>query len=86
LKKKKITEEDLADMKIKTPSDGSKKAIAKFEKESNKYLLYNVPSNNFSYDDEESQESDLGVSGQEMFGFDCIVPSHSDNGKSVRGK
>jgi hypothetical protein len=28
----------------------------------------------------------LGVSGQEMFGFDCIVPSHSDNGKSVRGK
>ncbi|KAI8888401.1 hypothetical protein K501DRAFT_282868 [Backusella circina FSU 941] len=83
-----ITEEDLASMKIKTPSDSSKKAIAKFEKESNKYLLYNVPNTNFSYndgdDEDDAQEADVGVSGQEMFGFDCIVPSHSDNGKSVR--
>lgn len=72
-------------MKLKAPSTkASKKALAKLEKGNDKYALYKVPT---AQDMEENEEvADLGISGHEMLGFDCLVPSREENGKLVFGK
>ncbi|KAK4519965.1 uncharacterized protein ATC70_010209 [Mucor velutinosus] len=82
-----LSEEDVASMKIKAPTDkATKKPLAKFEKEDDKYALYKVPtaSDLKSESDDENLDDenvDLGISGHEMVSFDCLVPSREDGGK-----
>ncbi|KAI8640995.1 DNA-directed RNA polymerase I, subunit RPA34.5 [Parasitella parasitica] len=82
-----LSEEDLASVKIKTPTNKSmKKPLAKLEKDDDKYALYKVPTaSNFKSESESGDESgdnvDLGISGHEMISFDCLVPSREDGGK-----
>lgn len=79
-----MSEEDLVNMKIKVPAQkASKKALAKYEKDSERYALYKVPTEE---DTEDGEPVDLGISGHEMVAFDCLVPSREDNGKLVFGK
>ncbi|KAI9251082.1 DNA-directed RNA polymerase I, subunit RPA34.5 [Helicostylum pulchrum] len=76
-----LSEEDLVNMKIKVPAQkASKKALAKYEKDSERYALYKVPTEE---DTEDGEPVDLGISGHEMVAFDCLVPSREDNGKLV---
>ncbi|KAF7723557.1 hypothetical protein EC973_001846 [Apophysomyces ossiformis] len=70
-----ISPEDLVNMKIRTSS--SKKCLSKLKKDKESYALYRVP----SAADEE--ETDSGISGHEMNGFSCLLPSMKKNGKLV---
>ncbi len=75
-------------LKLKAPTSTSTK-LAKFEKNNNKYALYRVPTEQFNSvdeDDEDSEKKDHGISGQEMLGFDCLVPCREENGKLVKSK
>lgn len=84
-----MEEEDIANLRFKAPSHkASTKALGKLEKEdSSKYALYKVPTSKDDSDmDEEEGAADLGISGHEMLGFDCLVPSREDNGKLAFGK
>lgn len=79
-----MSEEDLANMKIKVPTQkASKKALAKYEADSEKYALYKVPTEE---EMEDGEPVDLGISGHEMVAFDCLLPSREDNGKLAFGK
>ncbi|KAG1052071.1 hypothetical protein G6F43_005764 [Rhizopus delemar] len=81
-----ISEKDIEQLKLKAPTSTSTK-LAKFEKNNNKYALYRVPTEQFNSvdeDDEDSEKRDHGISGQEMLGFDCLVPCREENGKLVK--
>ncbi|KAG2229113.1 hypothetical protein INT48_002929, partial [Thamnidium elegans] len=74
-----LSEKDLVNMKMKVPTQkATKKALAKYEKDDDKYALYKVPTEE---DMEDGEPVDLGISGHEMVAFDCLVPSREDNGK-----
>lgn len=83
-----MEEEDIANLKFKLPSaKSSKKALGKLEKKDDKYALYKVPTEAEETDDmTEEENNDLGISGHEMMGFDCLVPSREENGKLTFGK
>lgn len=84
-----MEEDDIANLRFKAPSrKTSTKALGKLEKEDNKYALYKVPTDKDENDDMDEEEgaADLGISGHEMLGFDCLVPSREDNGKLAFGK
>ncbi|KAI8096932.1 DNA-directed RNA polymerase I, subunit RPA34.5 [Halteromyces radiatus] len=69
-----VSAESLTSMKIKL-SKTPGKPVSKLELNDNeKFTMYRVPEGT-------SLASDVGVSGQEMFGFSCLVPS--DQGKMV---
>lgn len=79
-------------LKLKVPTATTTSKLAKLEKDNNKYALYKVPTDNFSSSssssnsiDNDKAQNDVGISGQEMLSFDCLVPSREDNGKFVKG-
>ncbi|KAI9474061.1 MAG: DNA-directed RNA polymerase I, subunit RPA34.5 [Benjaminiella poitrasii] len=80
-----MTEEDLANMKIKSPSEkATKKPLGKTEKNGDKYALYKVPTATDlkTESDEEAEDNvDIGISGQEMISLDCLVPTRENNGQ-----
>lgn len=72
---------------MKAPSHkASKKALAKLEKDNDKFALYKVPTEQDMDEETEGESLDLGISGHEMVAFDCLVPSREENGKLVFGK
>lgn len=81
-------------LKLKVPTATTTSKLAKLEKDNSKYALYKVPTDNFSSSgsssssnsiDDDKAQNDVGISGQEMLSFDCLVPSREDNGKFVKG-
>ncbi|KAI8979461.1 DNA-directed RNA polymerase I, subunit RPA34.5 [Mycotypha africana] len=88
-----LTEEDVANMAIHLPADttkASKKPLCQFQKSSNKYALYTVPTEDTASDMPKEDEAasneetqDLGISGHEMLSFDCLLPSREENGRFV---
>ncbi|CEG84753.1 hypothetical protein RMATCC62417_18511 [Rhizopus microsporus] len=87
-----ISEKDLEQLKLKVPTATTTSKLAKLEKDNNKYGLYKVPTDSFSSSsssssnsiDNDKAQNDVGISGQEMLSFDCLVPSREDNGKFVK--
>ncbi|KAI9280706.1 DNA-directed RNA polymerase I, subunit RPA34.5 [Sporodiniella umbellata] len=75
--------EDLKGLKIRLPLEKDRK-LAKLEKANCDYVLNKVPTEQFNALEEEEEEKDTGVSGQEMFGFDCLFPCREENGKLVK--
>ncbi|CAO3698804.1 hypothetical protein G6F70_004127 [Rhizopus microsporus] len=83
-----ISEKDLEQLKLKVPTATTTSKLAKLEKDNSKYALYKVPTDNFSSSgsssssnsiDDDKAQNDVGISGQEMLSFDCLVPSREDN-------
>ncbi|CEJ00341.1 hypothetical protein RMCBS344292_14399 [Rhizopus microsporus] len=78
-----ISEKDLEQLKLKVPTATTTSKLPKLEKDNNKYALYKVPTDNFSSSsssssnsiDNDKAQNDVGISGQEMLSFDCLVPS-----------
>ncbi|KAI8365257.1 uncharacterized protein BYT42DRAFT_589354 [Radiomyces spectabilis] len=81
-----VTVEELASMKIKVPSASSRKALGKLKKgegdDAESFALYRVPKNTDKSNASE-EDNDIGISGQEMNGFTCLVPSREKNGQFV---
>ncbi|KAI8988892.1 DNA-directed RNA polymerase I, subunit RPA34.5 [Pilobolus umbonatus] len=74
-----ISEQDLANMDLKKSFIKKNKSCSmKVDKVD--YVLNKVPTKNYEDREEEEKESAMGVSGQEMLLFDCLVPSREQNG------
>lgn len=80
--------EALTKMKIKLPSERSRKALGKLNQDNDSFALYRVPQTHKNHEDngKEDQEVDFGISGQEMSGFSCLLPSRNQEGKLVFGR
>ncbi|KAI9269201.1 DNA-directed RNA polymerase I, subunit RPA34.5 [Phascolomyces articulosus] len=70
-----VSLDKLKGLEIKLPSSKkqSRKPLAKLNDKNNEYALYRVPQANDEKGDEQDDE-DVGVSGQEMAGFTCLLP------------
>lgn len=66
-------------MKIKLSKTAGKPLSKLHLDDKDQYTMYRVPEG-------KSLDSDVGVSGQEMLGLSCLVPSRDEQGKMVFGK
>ncbi|KAL0090619.1 hypothetical protein J3Q64DRAFT_1706300 [Phycomyces blakesleeanus] len=87
-----FTPKDLTEIKITKPVESSHTSIGKLTKKDETFALYRVPettedkaknSDDEDEEDDEEGKNDFGISGQEMAGFQCLLPSRDHYGKLV---
>ncbi|CAO3636135.1 unnamed protein product [Cunninghamella blakesleeana] len=72
-----IKSDNLKSLTFKYPkTEGKSLAELKLNENKDKYTLYKVPEG-------KTLESDVGISGQEMLGLTCLLPSKDNSGKLV---
>ncbi|CAO3585123.1 unnamed protein product [Absidia cylindrospora] len=71
-----VSDSSLKSMKIKLSKTPGKPVSRLHLDDKDQYTMYRVPEG-------KSLDSDVGVSGQEMLGLSCLVPSRDEEGKMV---
>ncbi|KAI7866044.1 hypothetical protein BDF14DRAFT_1882940 [Spinellus fusiger] len=81
-----LTAKDIASMKWTLPKPSSHTPLGKLSKNKDNYALYRVPEEHEKHKkehDDDEEDYDFGISGQEMAGFQCLLPCQQKSGKLV---